>query len=81
MVGTDEEKKTTMLISLSAASQYALFLLERTGARALRKSGQYLARTSYIDARTIADSVGCMTRGDRHYIFFTREPFSTTDEA
>ena len=35
----------------------------------------------YIDARTIADSVGCMTRGDRHYIFFTREPFSTTDEA
>jgi len=51
MVGTDEEKNTTMLISLSAASQYALFLLERTGARALRKSGQHLARTSYRGAR------------------------------
>jgi len=51
MVGTDEEKHTTMLISLSAASQYALFLLERTGARALRKSGQHLARTSYSKAK------------------------------
>jgi len=47
MVGTDEEKNTTTFISLSAASQYALFLLERTGARALRKSGYHLARTSY----------------------------------
>jgi len=46
MAGTDEKTHTTMPISLSAASQYALLLLERTDARALRKNGQHLARTS-----------------------------------
>jgi len=34
----------------------------------------------YIDALSILDSVGCLTWGDRHYIMFTREPFSTKDE-
>jgi len=45
--GTDEKTHTTMSISLSAAStsQYVMFLLERTDARALRKNGQHLART------------------------------------
>lgn len=39
----------------------------------------YEGTHKYVDALSIIDSVGCISRGDRHYIMYTRESFSTRD--
>jgi len=49
--------------------------------RGMHAFSDYEGTWRYVDVMSILDSVGCITRGGRHYVLYTREPFSNSVDA